>query len=128
MRAFTSANGIKATRRQAQLEQYAWQNRRVLTDSEAVLWAELRGRKLGVQFRRQVPLCGRYVVDFYAPAAQLVVEVDGGYHHLRTGADARRDRTLRRAGYRVLRLGAALVLQDPSAAVRSIKLLLSLRL
>ena len=55
MRAFTSANGIKATRRQAQLEQYAWQNRRVLTDSEAVLWAELRGRKLGVQFRQDLP-------------------------------------------------------------------------
>lgn len=33
------------------------------TESEARLWAELRGGKLGVRFRRQVPLLGRYVAD-----------------------------------------------------------------
>ena len=43
---------------------------------EARLWAELSARKLGVSFRRQVPI-GRFIVDFCAPAVRLVVEVDG---------------------------------------------------
>src|SRR5690606_27964289 len=47
--------------------------------SEAALWRRLRGRRLGVQFRRQVVL-GSFVVDFLAPSARLVVEVDGGWH------------------------------------------------
>jgi very-short-patch-repair endonuclease len=60
-------------------------------------------------------------VDFVAPAARLVVEVDGGYHARRVTADARRDRTLTRLGYRVLRLDAELVLKHPEAAVGRIR-------
>jgi very-short-patch-repair endonuclease len=77
--------------------------RRAPTTSEALLWEALKGSKLGVAFRRQVPI-GRYIVDFLAPSIKLVVEVDGGYHAQRVKADARRDRDLRRAGYRVLRV------------------------
>jgi very-short-patch-repair endonuclease len=105
-------------RRQLELEQYAWRNRRSLTDSEARLWEALRGRKLGVQFRRQVPLGERYVVDFAASAARLVVEVDGGCHARRRCADERRDRELGRLGWRVLRLPAALVMRDLPAAMQ----------
>jgi very-short-patch-repair endonuclease len=78
------------------------------TMSEALLWQELRGSKLGVGFRRQLVI-GRFIVDFAAPAARLVVEVDGGYHAQRVRADARRDRELERLGWRVLRVEAALV-------------------
>jgi very-short-patch-repair endonuclease len=53
-----------------------------------------------------VPLLGFCVVDFFAPAARLVVEVDGPYHVVpaRRRADARRDRRLGKAGLQVLRL------------------------
>jgi adenine-specific DNA-methyltransferase len=67
-----------------------------------------------------VPLLGRYIADFLAPAARLIVEVDGGYHASRVRADARRDETLRRAGYRVLRLPAELVRRDLAAALRRV--------
>jgi len=87
-----------------------------LTASEAALWQLLSARRLGVQFRRQVVI-GRYIVDFYAPVARLAVEVDGGCHHGRTRADARRDRQLQRLGVAVLRLPAALVLGCPAEAV-----------
>lgn len=117
MRSFTSAK----VARQVELEQYAQRNRRCLTESEARLWDELRGRKLGVQFRRQVVLLDRYIVDFYAPAARLVVEVDGGYHVLRKAADARRDRLLGRNGYRVLRLSSSSVLRETGACVALIR-------
>jgi very-short-patch-repair endonuclease len=87
-----------------------------LTPSEHALWQLLRGRALGVTFRRQVPV-GRYIADFLAPAARLIVDVDGGYHQRRRVADARRDRDLARLGYRVLRLPASLVMSQPSQAL-----------
>ena len=106
-----------AHRRQTQLDQYAWRNRRAPTESEARLWQLLRARKLGVWFRRQVPLGGRYIADFVAPGARLVVEVDGSSHAGREHGDARRDRTLERLGYRVLRLPAELVMRAPNTAL-----------
>jgi very-short-patch-repair endonuclease len=82
------------------------------TASEARLWEAIRAGKLGARFVRQVPL-GGYIVDFLAPRARLVLEVDGGYHAVRQRADARRDRVLERLGYRVLRIQARAVHEQP---------------
>ena len=88
------------------------------TPSERALWALLRGAKCGVHFRRQVVPLGSCIVDLYAPAAKLVVEIDGPYHAApaRRRADERRDRRLGKAGFRVLRLAASLVLRQPDKA------------
>jgi very-short-patch-repair endonuclease len=91
-----------------------------LTHSESALWRHLSGSRLGVAFRRQVPV-DRHIVDFLAPAIRLVVEVDGLWHHRRVAFDERRDRRLIRLGYRVLHLDAALVMQQPSVAVERIR-------
>jgi very-short-patch-repair endonuclease len=80
------------------------------TPSEEALWQALRGGALGVAFKRQVPLGDRYIADFFAPSVGLVVEVDGGVHRGSRSADRRRDERLRRFGYRVVRVSAALVL------------------
>ncbi|MEO8905589.1 MAG: DUF559 domain-containing protein [Polyangiaceae bacterium] len=61
---------------------------------ELRLWSALSARKLGVQFRRAVPLAVRHIVDFCAPRVRLVVEVDGQCHAERASADARRDAAL----------------------------------
>jgi very-short-patch-repair endonuclease len=62
------------------LKASARQLRRNLTDSERTLWWKLRGKQLaGVQFYRQKPI-GDYIVDFYAPKAKLVIEIDGSQH------------------------------------------------
>ena len=98
--------------------------RQAPTDSEAALWRALRSSRLGVAFRRQVPVLG-FIVDFLAPGARLVVEVDGGYHTLRVRADARRDEKLRREGYRVLRVQAERVMRDLPEVVRAIRQALS---
>jgi very-short-patch-repair endonuclease len=105
--------------RRVQLEVRAREMRLSPTLSEARLWQALRGSRLGVTFRRQAVI-GDYIVDFLAPAVSLVVEVDGGYHGRRCRADARRDRILARAGYRVLRLQGDLVMADLSRAVACI--------
>jgi very-short-patch-repair endonuclease len=108
-------------KRQALLAVRAHGMRHAPTESEAALWRHLSGKKLGVQFRRQVPLGGRFIADFVAPSERLVVEVDGGCHAGRVAADARRDRVLARLGYRVLRLEAELVMREPLAAVARIR-------
>jgi very-short-patch-repair endonuclease len=91
------------------------------TPSEELLWRYLRKQQLGVQFRRQVPLLGCYVVDFYASSVRLIAEVDGGYHGERSRADARRDRALERAGYRVLRLSKELVTRELDVALEQVR-------
>lgn len=89
--------------------------------AEAALWRATRGGRLGVLFRRQVPLLGQYVADFFASEAGLIVEVDGGWHATRAVADARRDEKLRRAGYRVVRVPAQVVLRNLPEAVRRVR-------
>jgi very-short-patch-repair endonuclease len=91
------------------------------TPSEEALWRELRARKLGVLFRRQVVLCGRYIADFFAAEVGLVVEVDGGSHVRRGRADARRDAVLERAGYRIVRLEARLVVEALGVAAERVR-------
>jgi hypothetical protein len=54
--------------------------RKNMTESEQKLWSRLRGKQLlGVQFYRQKPI-GNFIVDFFAPKAELLVEVDGSQH------------------------------------------------
>jgi len=91
------------------------------TASEEALWQALRGGALGVAFKRQVPLGERYIADFVAPSVRLVVEVDGGVHRGSRAADRRRDEWLRRRGYRVARVDAALVLRGAHAALAVIR-------
>jgi very-short-patch-repair endonuclease len=105
----------------AALAERALQMRHQMTPSEQLLWSEIRARKLGVCFRRQVPVAGLFVADFLAPSRHLIVEVDGAWHADRRARDARRDRVLERAGYRVLRIEAELVLRDLPAAVALIR-------
>jgi very-short-patch-repair endonuclease len=73
-----------------------------------------------VAFRRQVVI-GRTIVDFVAPRARLVIEVDGAHHRLRRAADARRDAKLARLGYRVLRLEAELVMRRLPVALARLR-------
>jgi very-short-patch-repair endonuclease len=91
------------------------------TSTEQLLWQHIRGRRLGVLFRRQVPLLGRFIADFFAPAQRLVIEVDGAYHAERGRTDARRDGAFERAGYRVVRLEASLIASNIDGALALIR-------
>jgi very-short-patch-repair endonuclease len=90
-------------------------------EPELRLWRELREKRLGVAFRRQVVLGERYIVDVFAPEVGLVVEVDGGAHALRRRADQRRDRDLGRLGHRVLRMPVEVVIGDLAEVVRRVR-------
>lgn len=92
------------------------------TESESVLWSRLRRKQLnGVPFYRQKPI-GTYVVDFYAPGARLVVEIDGSQHdegdHFRK--DRQRDEFLGGLGLKVLRFNSREVLKETQGVVEVI--------
>ena len=96
--------------------------RRNMTESEGALWFRLRGKQLlGVQFYRQKPI-GDYVVDFYAPKARLVIEVDGSQHAQEEYArrDKGRDNYLTELGIKVLRFNSRDVLKDTGSVVELI--------
>ena len=50
------------------------------TQSEILLWNELKGKKIkGYQFMRQKPI-GEYIVDFFCSPLKLIIEIDGSSH------------------------------------------------
>ncbi|MFA6526598.1 MAG: endonuclease domain-containing protein [Candidatus Buchananbacteria bacterium] len=49
--------------------------------AEIILWQKLRGRQIrGLKFHRQYGI-GNFIVDFYCPEIELVIEVDGDTHY-----------------------------------------------
>jgi len=85
-----------------------------MTDAEKHLWSKLRAKQiLCLQFYRQKPLLN-FIVDFYCPAANLVIECDGGQHFTDEGleADRVRDEVLVELGLVVLRFSNRQVLTE----------------
>ena len=81
----------------------ARQLRKELTPEEQRLWLRLRGNQIrDTAFRRQHAI-GPYIVDFYAPKARLVIEIDGFQHSEDGEHDAQRTVYLGEKGIRVLR-------------------------
>lgn len=90
---------------QSRLKSFARQLRTKQTREELILWHRLRRKQIhGIQFYRQRPL-GKYIVDFYAPAAKLVIELDGLQHFTpeHQAYDKQRDWFLNQQGLHVLR-------------------------
>jgi very-short-patch-repair endonuclease len=96
------------------------------TPAEDILWRHLRGSRFhGAKFRRQVPF-DRYVVDFYCPAAKLVVELDGKRHEWSSDYDAGRSAVLQRIGVRVVRFANEEVCDDLDSVLARLRGELSL--
>ena len=96
--------------------------RRNMTDAEQWLWQRLRRKQiLGLQFYRQKPILN-FIVDFYCPAANLVIECDGGQHYTADGleADRARDQALAQLGLNVLRFDNRQILTETDAVVDQI--------
>lgn len=95
------------------ITELARQLRRDMTDSEILLWQELRNRKLGnFKFTRQTPLFypskvpntrAFFIADFYCSQKKLLIEMDGKVHDFQKEYDANRDEVLASLGMRTLR-------------------------
>lgn len=62
--------------------------RHTMTEAEKKFWPLVRNNRLGVKFRRQVPI-GPYIIDFFCFSAKLAVELDGGQHYTTEGKGLR---------------------------------------
>ena len=106
----------------SKLKENARSLRSGMTDCEQRLWSRLRGKQiLAVQFYRQKPI-GEYIVDFYAPKAKLVVEIDGSQHleAMQMNHDRQRTVFLESQGLRVLRFDNRQVLQELDGVMEEI--------
>ncbi|MDD5642717.1 MAG: DUF559 domain-containing protein [Syntrophales bacterium] len=96
--------------------------RKNMTDAEIALWSRIRRKQLkDKQFYRQKNI-GNYIVDFYCPAAKLIIELDGDHHYTGDGPkkDEIRDRNLKPLGFKVLRFSSYEALRNLDGVVETI--------
>jgi very-short-patch-repair endonuclease len=99
--------------------------RKKTTLAESLLWNELRKEKLaGLKFRRQ-HIIQTIIVDFYCPAAKLVIEIDGAIHKTQLENDQVREVDLRTMGYQILRFTNERVITDLAGVLGEIRQTLS---
>ncbi len=87
-----------------ELVAFAKKLRNNMTLGEIALWREIKGKKLGVRFSRQIPI-NCYIVDFYCKDLKLAIEVDGSFHFKdgQQKKDARRQKSLESLGVHFIR-------------------------
>jgi len=96
--------------------------RQDMPDAEFRLWCELRNRGLGgLRFRRQHPI-GPFIVDFFCPEKNLIVEVDGEQHAFNQHriSDAERTRWLEAQGHLVVRFWTNEVMSELNGVCEAI--------
>ena len=96
--------------------------RKNMTDAERRLWSKIRRKQLKeFQFYRQKNI-GDFIVDFYCPAAKLIVEIDGGQHYSEENIlkDKARDRFMSDLGFKVLRFSNSDVFNNIEGVVTRI--------
>jgi very-short-patch-repair endonuclease len=101
---------------------FARANRKSQTEAEKFLWSFLRQRKLqGFKFRRQHPI-SYFIVDFYCPERNLVIELDGDYHKERDQRKYDEGRTfeLQEFNLKVIRFTNVEVLSKPEFVLNEI--------
>ena len=104
--------------------------RNSMTDAEQLLWQRLRRKQiLGLQFYRQKPILN-FIVDFYCPAANLIIECDGGQHYTEDGrsADQIRDQALSELGLVGVRYSNRQILTEIDGVVEQIYCVVEQRL
>ena len=102
--------------------QNAKYNRKHPTEAEALLWEYLRGKQLGVRFRRQHPIYD-YIPDFICLSLNLIIEVDGDYHLAEEQklSDEKRDAYLMTFGFHIIRFTNEEVLHNLNKVLNKIK-------
>ena len=94
-----------------------------LTSAEATLWKSLKRKQLdGKKFRRQHSI-ENYIVDFYCPSEELIIELDGAYHlnFAQQNKDQERDDRLKTLGFKVIRFENKLVFEELEFVLDEIK-------
>lgn len=75
---------------------------RDLRNNSTLSEEKIKGKTLGVEFHRQVPI-DEFIVDFYCHELRLAIEIDGNSHSEKQEADEIRQRRLETFGITFLR-------------------------
>lgn len=82
---------------------------------EALLWNEIKNKKInGLDFDRQ-KVIGNYIVDFFCEELGVVIEIDDKTHDFKEDYDKKREKYLRELGIEIIHIYAKEVLKNPSA-------------
>ncbi|MFI5203540.1 MAG: endonuclease domain-containing protein [Flavobacteriales bacterium] len=87
------------------LKEFSRKLRNNSTFGEIHLWNEIKGKRfIGYGFNRQKPL-GKYIVDFYCKALNLVIEIDGASHFFDDVAvkDSKKQKIIHEMGLHLIR-------------------------
>jgi very-short-patch-repair endonuclease len=93
------------------------------TQAEAFLWGYLKNKQFeGRKFRRQSSIKS-FIVDFYCPEENLVIELDGDFHFDEKAMkdDERRTQKLKEEGIEVIRFENQEVLLNLDTVLSEIK-------
>ena len=83
------------------LRKRARELRKKSTLSEVIFWNAVKNKQIdGLDFDRQ-RVIGNYIVDFYCPALQMIIEIDGTSHDGKQEYDRKRDAYLHSLGLHV---------------------------
>jgi len=97
---------MQFTNNKPQLKKTRQKLRKNMPKSEIIFWQKIRGRQLGVKFRRQFSV-ENFILDFYSPEIKLGIEIDGDSHFMSNESllkDKSRDKILlERYGIKILR-------------------------
>lgn len=95
------------------IKKHARELRCNMTESEKVLWKEIKNRKLaGYKFLRQHPVIYKgdltrlhyFVADFYCNEKKAVIELDGPIHNTTEEYDQFKDSELQNMGIQIIRI------------------------
>ena len=86
------------------------------TLSEVLLWKQIKGKALGYEFHRQVPI-DQFIVDFYCHELLLAIEIDGSSHNDKFEYDKERQFKLENLGVEFIRFNDSDVKQNMAAVL-----------
>jgi very-short-patch-repair endonuclease len=96
-----------------EIKKHAGELRRQMTDSEKILWKEVRDRRIsGYKFLRQHPIIYKgdltrlnyFIADFYCDEKKAIIELDGPVHDSSKEYDQFRDEELSNLSIHILRI------------------------
>ncbi len=105
------------------LKEFSKQHRNKSTETENILWQQIRDKQLdGIKFRKQ-HIIDKYIADFISLENKLIIEVDGSIHQLPENKenDEQRTQRLNELGYTVIRFSNNEVLHKLDIVTTAIK-------
>ena len=108
----------------SKLKIFARQLRKNSTKAEVFVWIKIKGKALGYEFHRQVPL-NEFIVDFYCHELKLAIELDGNIHNYKHHKDTLRQKKLESLGVRIVRFTNDDVFFHLNDVLRALEIIIS---